>query len=86
MFNLMATIPNGALGTFSVLVYVSFGFSNLESILYGLPSNAVGFTFILLTAITVTYYPRARFPAAILWNIVPMIIFLYVGLSGGGSE
>ncbi|CAD6570477.1 MAG: hypothetical protein TREMPRED_005860 [Tremellales sp. Tagirdzhanova-0007] len=85
LFNLMATIPNGALGPFTVLVFESFGFDNLQSILYGLPQNAIGCTVLIITGFTVHKIPRARFPAALLWNNVPMIIFLYVGLSDGGK-
>jgi ACS family allantoate permease-like MFS transporter len=85
VFNLMATIPNGALGTFQVLVFQSFGFTNLQSILYGLPSSAIGCIFIIITAIIVNRVHRLRFPFALLWNIVPMIVFLYVGLADAGK-
>ncbi|WVQ72932.1 hypothetical protein IAR50_002494 [Cryptococcus sp. DSM 104548] len=81
LFNLTATIPNGMLGTFSNLVYVGFGFTALESVLYGLPSNAVGFLVVVSSAFLVHYFPRMRFPIAILWIIIEMIVFLYVGLA-----
>ena len=69
-----------------MLVYTSFGFTNLQSIIFGLPSNAVGCVFILLTAYIVTKFPRARFPLAILWQIVPFIVFLYTGLATNAGQ
>jgi MFS transporter, ACS family, allantoate permease len=85
-FNLAATIPNGALGAFSPLVYTSFGFTNFQAILFGLPSNAIGCIFILVSAAIVTKQPKARFPLALLWNITPMIVFLYVGLATDAGQ
>ncbi|KAK8858401.1 hypothetical protein IAR55_002628 [Kwoniella newhampshirensis] len=86
LFNLTATIPNGMLGAFSNLVYVGFGFTPLQSVLYGLPSNAVGFTVVICSAVFTNYYPRARFPLAILWILVQMIVFLYVGLATSAGK
>jgi len=73
--NILATISSGGLRAFPVLVYSSFGFDALQSVLHGLPSSAIGWVFILLTAFGVNRFPKLRFPAASLWNIVPMIIF-----------
>ncbi|WVQ66637.1 uncharacterized protein L199_004822 [Kwoniella botswanensis] len=85
VYQLLSTIPNGALGTFSVLVYQSFGFTALQSILYQLPANAIGFVVIISSALLVNKYPRARYPIALLWITVEMIVFLYIGL-GKGSK
>ncbi|KAL7425033.1 hypothetical protein Q5752_000721 [Cryptotrichosporon argae] len=81
MYNLLSTIPNGALGTFSVLVYESFGFTNLQSILYGLPSNAIGFSVVICSSFIVRYFPRARYPIALVCQIIPIVVFLFVGLA-----
>ena len=86
LFNIMTTIPNGAIGTFSVLVGVSFGFTNLQSLLYGQPANAIGCVACLFSAIVITRYPRTRFPFVLVWNLVPVIVLLYVGLGNGDSE
>ncbi|WWD18290.1 hypothetical protein CI109_102740 [Kwoniella shandongensis] len=81
LFNLMSTIPNGVLGTFSALVFKGFGFSALDSILYQLPANAIGFVVIISSALIVNYWPRTRFPISIFEIMVEMIVFLYVGLA-----
>ncbi|WWD04633.1 hypothetical protein V865_002704 [Kwoniella europaea PYCC6329] len=86
LFNLTATIPNGVLTTFTALVYTGFGFTALQSILYQLPSSAIGFCVIIGSAVTVTFFPRMRFPLAITWTLLEMIVFLYVGLAKTASK
>ncbi|WWC62323.1 uncharacterized protein I303_104919 [Kwoniella dejecticola CBS 10117] len=86
LFNLTATIPNGVITTFTSLIFKGFGFTPLQSILYQLPGNAMGFTVIIGTAIAVTYVPRCRFPLAITWTVVEMVVFLYVGLAKNASK
>ncbi|CAK9781993.1 hypothetical protein CC85DRAFT_288406 [Cutaneotrichosporon oleaginosum] len=80
IYNLLSCIPNGGLGAFNNLIYKSMGFTNLEVILYGMPNSAVACTLIITAATTVYYVPRARFPIAIVCQIVPCAVFLYVGL------
>ncbi|WVF69378.1 hypothetical protein IAT40_004154 [Kwoniella sp. CBS 6097] len=86
LFNLTATIPNGVLTTFTALVYTGFGFTPFQAILYQLPSQAIGFCVIIGTATMITFYPKSRFPLAITWTLVEMIIFLYVGLAKNASK
>ncbi|WVQ82812.1 hypothetical protein IAT38_004944 [Cryptococcus sp. DSM 104549] len=86
LFNLSATIPNGVLTTFTALVYTGFGFTPLESILYQLPSNAIGFSMLIVSSLLVTYFPKLRFPIAIMWILVEMVVFLYIGLATEASK
>ncbi|BEJ08170.1 hypothetical protein CcaverHIS641_0502550 [Cutaneotrichosporon cavernicola] len=79
-YNLLSCIPNGGLGAFNNLIYKSMGFTNLQVILYGMPNSAVACVLILTAATTVFYIPRARFPIAIICQLVPCAVFLYVGL------
>ncbi|KAL7411516.1 CNF01220-like protein [Mrakia frigida] len=80
LFNIVATIPSGALGTFGTLVYSSFGFSNLQSILYGLPSSALQLTWIIICAVLIHYFPRLKFPLSMFSVCVPFSGFLAIGL------
>lgn len=69
---------------FNTLVYKGFGFSDLEAILYQLPTYAVTFTIIVSTAIAVRYYPKLRFPLAILYQAFCAFVLLFVGLADVG--
>ncbi|WWC95248.1 hypothetical protein V866_002107 [Kwoniella sp. B9012] len=85
LFGLSAQIPNGVLTTFSTLIYKSFGFTPLETILYSLPGGYLGFVVVIISAIIVNKFPKARFPIAILWSSVGVIIYLYIGVGNGGN-
>ncbi|OCF33744.1 hypothetical protein I316_04456 [Kwoniella heveanensis BCC8398] len=85
IFGLSAQIPNGVLTTFSTLIYKGFGFTPLETILYGLPANYFGFTVIIGSALVVTRWQRARFPLAMMWSSVGVIIYLYIGVGNGNK-
>lgn len=85
MYNFLSNVPNGGFGTFQNLVYTGFGFTPLESILYGLPNNAISFCLILTTATLVGKYPKIRFPAAIMYECVNTIVFVYIGASSDDS-
>lgn len=79
-YNLLSCIPNGGLGAFNTLIYKSFGFSSLQVILFSMPNSAIACVLILIATTTVRYREKLRFPIAVVCQIVPCIIFLYVGL------
>jgi hypothetical protein len=68
------------------LIYVGFGFTPLESIIYQLPGLAVTFSFVLGSAFTVNRWPRMRFPAAILTNCLACVSLLFAGLAPKGTD
>jgi hypothetical protein len=80
MYNLLSCIPNGGLGAFNNLIYQSMGFTNLQVILYGMPTSAIACVLILTSATIVYYKPYMRFPIGIVCQLVPCAVFLYVGL------
>lgn len=80
-YNFLACVPNGGLGAFNNLLYRSMGFTPLETILYSMPSAAIAFVTIICSSIAVRYYESVRFPISIVAQIVPLIVFLYVGLA-----
>ncbi|SPO43184.1 probable DAL5 - Allantoate and ureidosuccinate permease [Moesziomyces antarcticus] len=59
--NVTCCIPNGGITTFQSLIYQSFGFTPLETILYQLPSFAMSFCWILFAAFMIHKFPRLRF-------------------------
>ncbi|GAC96617.1 allantoate transporter [Pseudozyma hubeiensis SY62] len=59
--NVTCCIPNGGITTFQSLIYQSFSFTPLESILYQLPSFALSFCWILFAAFMIHKFPRLRF-------------------------
>ncbi|KAF7352775.1 CNF01220-like protein [Mycena venus] len=79
-FNILATIPSGSLATFGPLVYVSFGFTNLESTLYALPNSAMALVWFLLVALTIQKFPSVRFPLMTFSVLPPFIGLLCIGL------
>ncbi|KAJ7507833.1 major facilitator superfamily domain-containing protein, partial [Mycena galericulata] len=62
VFNIIATIPSGSLATFGPLVYISFGFTNLETILYALPNSAIALGWFVFAALSIKKIPAFRFP------------------------
>ncbi|KAJ6599046.1 major facilitator superfamily domain-containing protein [Mycena vulgaris] len=79
-FNIIATIPSGSLATFGPLVYVSFGFTNLETILYALPNSAMALVWFLFVALAIRKFPSARFPLMAFSVLPPFIGLLAIGL------
>ncbi|KAG7446491.1 MFS general substrate transporter [Guyanagaster necrorhizus] len=56
------SIPNGGTTSFGSLVYVSFGFTNLETILKGtVPRNAFSIVWFLSIGLFTRRYPKTRF-------------------------
>ncbi|KAN0066316.1 hypothetical protein ACQY0O_000410 [Thecaphora frezii] len=54
-------IPNGGITTFQTVIFQSFGFTSLESILYQLPSYAIACSWIFFVVGVLHFYPRLRF-------------------------
>nr|CDI50999.1 major facilitator superfamily transporter [Melanopsichium pennsylvanicum 4] len=59
--NVTCCIPNGGITTFQSLIYKSFDFTPLETILYQLPSLALSLFWILFAAFVIHKFPRTRF-------------------------
>lgn len=57
------------------------GLTPFQSILYGMPTQAIGFAFVIGPAVCVQYYPRSRFPWAITCTLIACAAFLYTGLA-----
>ncbi|BEI81330.1 hypothetical protein CcaverHIS002_0204900 [Cutaneotrichosporon cavernicola] len=85
LFNLLGNIPNGALTTFQNLIYKGFGFTSLETVLYSLPMYGVTFVCVILCAVTVRYFPRMRFPVALIVQAVCVFVLLFAGLANVGK-
>ncbi|KAJ7890778.1 major facilitator superfamily domain-containing protein [Mycena leptocephala] len=85
-FNIIATIPSGSLATFGPLVYVSFGFTNLESILFALPNSAMALVWFLFVALTIQKFPSARFPLMTFSVLPPFIGLLSIGLLSDSTD
>lgn len=83
-YALSSNIPNGSITVFNTLVYKGFGFSDLEAILFQLPTYGVTFTIIVSTAIAVRYYPRLCWPLAIFYQAFCAFVLLFVGLAEVG--
>ncbi|KAJ7047347.1 major facilitator superfamily domain-containing protein [Mycena alexandri] len=80
LFFIIATIPSGSLATFGPLVYMSFGFTNLETILYALPNSAMALVWFLLVALAIQKFPATRFPLMAFSVLPPFIGLLSIGL------
>ncbi|KAK7061739.1 CNF01220-like protein [Favolaschia claudopus] len=85
-FNIIATIPSGSLATFGPLVYVSFGFTNLETIIYALPNSAMALGWFLFVALTIQKFPSMRFPLMTFSVLPPFIGLLSIGLLPDSTE
>ncbi|EPQ31742.1 uncharacterized protein PFL1_01074 [Pseudozyma flocculosa PF-1] len=59
--SVVSCIPNGGITTFQTIVYKSFGFTPLESILYQLPSYAMSVSWIFFCIGVLHFFPRLRF-------------------------
>ncbi|BEJ11159.1 hypothetical protein CspHIS471_0105810 [Cutaneotrichosporon sp. HIS471] len=80
--NLLCTIPNGAITTFNTLLLKSFGYSNLEAIIWLFPGYAVQSGLVLIAGILVFVKPKLRFPIILVCQIVSIFVFCFVGLGG----
>ncbi|GMK54676.1 hypothetical protein CspeluHIS016_0112620 [Cutaneotrichosporon spelunceum] len=80
--NLLCTIPNGAITTFNTLLLKSFGYSNLEALIWLFPGYAFQSGAVLICGILVYYWPKLRFPIIFVCQIVSIFVFLFVGLGG----
>ncbi|CAK9786196.1 hypothetical protein CC85DRAFT_271311 [Cutaneotrichosporon oleaginosum] len=80
--NLLCTIPNGAITTFNTLLMKSFGYSNLEAIIWLFPGYAVQSGVVLLAGTAVYFKPSLRFPIVFICQLISMFVFLFVGLAG----
>lgn len=65
---------------------MSFGFSPLNTVLYALPQQAIGFFFLLVPGNIVNIFPRARFPFVILITAFCCACLLSVGLMKGTAD
>ncbi|KAJ7498900.1 CNF01220-like protein [Mycena latifolia] len=77
---IIATIPSGSLANFWDPCYVSFGFTNLETILYALPNSAIALAWFLFVALVIQKLPAARFPLMAFSVLPPFVGLLAIGL------
>lgn len=80
IFNILITIPNGGVTTFAPLVFMSFGFTPLNTVLYGLPQQAIAFFFLVIPGNIVNKLPKSRFVFVILILAFGCSCLLAVGL------
>ncbi|EIM84644.1 MFS general substrate transporter [Stereum hirsutum FP-91666 SS1] len=77
---IVSALPNGGLTTFGNLVYVSFGFSNLDTLLEGtIPRNALSVIWFLSIGWLSLKRKNIRF-----WIMMASTVPLFVGLLGVG--
>ncbi|TXT04784.1 hypothetical protein VHUM_04052 [Vanrija humicola] len=79
VYNITSNIPNGSITTFNTLVIQSFGFTNLQTIMYNLPGYAVACTSIVACGFAVHYWPKTRFPLAITMQMFTFVALIYAG-------
>ncbi|BEI80879.1 hypothetical protein CcaverHIS002_0200390 [Cutaneotrichosporon cavernicola] len=84
-FNLLGCVYNGALTTFDSLIYESFGFTNLEVILFSMPTYGLTFVMIITMGFLVYKWPRLRFPIALVSQTIVAFVLLFVGLANVGK-
>jgi cbb3-type cytochrome oxidase subunit 3 len=78
-------VYNGALTTFDSLIYESFGFTNLEVILFSMPTYALTFTMIIGMGFVVYYFPGLRFPVALASQAIVAFVLFFTGLANVGK-
>ncbi|KAF9261628.1 MFS general substrate transporter [Marasmius fiardii PR-910] len=69
----LAALPNGGVTSFGNLIYKSFGFTSLETILYNVPRDATSIIWFLLVGWSSSRYPNIRF-FLMLFSIIPAFI------------
>ncbi|ESK81007.1 major facilitator superfamily transporter [Moniliophthora roreri MCA 2997] len=69
----LTAIPNGGVGTFGNLVYKSFGFTSLETVIYNIPRDGTTVIWFLFVGWACSRYPNVRF-YLILFAIIPAFI------------
>ncbi|EIM89537.1 MFS general substrate transporter [Stereum hirsutum FP-91666 SS1] len=71
-----SSVPNGGLTTFGSILYKSFGFTSLEVILYGLPSNVFSVLWFIVVGLTVSRYQNLRLYFMVFSSLCPLAGFL----------
>lgn len=79
--NFLSCVPNGGLTAFGIIINQSFGFNNLDTILYSLPSYAITCTCVVAAGACVYYRPHSRFPIAIASQLWTCFVLLFVGFT-----
>lgn len=77
---LSASIPNGGITTFQAVIFKSFGFTPLESILYQLPQFALALCWIIFGLLMLRAFPRLRFFFMTVSLVPGFVAVLTVGL------
>lgn len=75
--SITACIPNGGITTFQSLIYKSFNFDALESILYQLPSFGMSVLWILFAAYMIHKFPKLRF-FFMCFTVIPAFVAVLV--------
>jgi len=83
--NLIGSIPNGGVTTFQTLIFSSFGFTPLETVIYQLPMYAGTCVLVVVSGILVNFFPRTRFPIAIVSQVCTLVALLFAGVSNAGK-
>jgi len=71
---ILAGLPNGGITSFGSLVYTSFGFTSLETILYDIPRQVASILWFLLVGYL------CRFPGSRFWLMIASIVPAFIGL------
>ncbi|THV00272.1 MFS general substrate transporter [Dendrothele bispora CBS 962.96] len=72
---LLSGLPNGGVTSFGSLVYKSFGFTSLETILYNIPRDGVSIIWFLFVGFSCSKWPGIRF-----WLMLAAIVPAFVGM------
>uniref|UniRef100_A0A0W0FSN1 Putative MFS general substrate transporter n=1 Tax=Moniliophthora roreri TaxID=221103 RepID=A0A0W0FSN1_MONRR len=70
---MMGSLPNGGVTTFGYMVYQSFGFTPLQTVLYNIPRDVTSILWFLLAGWLSSRYPNIRF-SLMLFAIVPAFV------------
>ncbi|KIK63483.1 hypothetical protein GYMLUDRAFT_41151 [Collybiopsis luxurians FD-317 M1] len=70
----LAGLPNGGITSFGSLVYTSFGFTALETILFDIPRSAMSIVWFLIAGYI------CRFPGMRFWVMLASIVPTFIGL------
>ncbi|BEJ15965.1 hypothetical protein CspHIS471_0505700 [Cutaneotrichosporon sp. HIS471] len=81
LFNLLPSIPNGAISTFMNLIFTGLGFTPLESVLFSLPMYGLCFVGMIISSLIVRYYVWMRFPLGIFWQCTVIVVLFFLGFA-----